>query len=239
MLLLRVIHMNQFVLLFHIPQVHKVGTYTNCYTGDEWDKSLCPDPDSCSQNCALDSGSISDYESTYGISTSGDAVTLQFVTGSNVGSRTYLLDSDGSNYKMFQLLNQEFTFDVDVSTLPCGLNGALYFVEMDQDGGTKRFVCRRSYIYACVPACLVLVFLAQRAARYEQTNRGVGWTACRACACSEMRAGGWLVASLAPSKRVLKSNALHAGSTRCNDVTCGVRLCALCCHTGARSTVID
>jgi len=29
---------------------------------------------------------------------------------------------------MFNLLNKEFTFDVDVSTLECGLNGALYFV---------------------------------------------------------------------------------------------------------------
>jgi cellulose 1,4-beta-cellobiosidase len=40
---------------------------------------------------------------------------------------------------MFNLLNQEFTFDVDLSTLPCGLNGALYFVEMDPDGGMSRF----------------------------------------------------------------------------------------------------
>ena len=36
---------------------------------------------------------------------------------------------------MFHLLNQEFAFDVDVSNLPCGLNGALYFVAMDPDGG--------------------------------------------------------------------------------------------------------
>ena len=36
---------------------------------------------------------------------------------------------------MFNLLNQEFTFDVDVSNLPCGLNGALYFVSMEADGG--------------------------------------------------------------------------------------------------------
>ena len=36
---------------------------------------------------------------------------------------------------MFKLKNKEFTFDVDVSQLPCGLNGALYFVEMEEDGG--------------------------------------------------------------------------------------------------------
>ncbi|KAL5513530.1 hypothetical protein ACEPAH_3929 [Sanghuangporus vaninii] len=40
---------------------------------------------------------------------------------------------------MFHLKNQEFTFDVDMSNLPCGLNGALYFVEMDADGGMARF----------------------------------------------------------------------------------------------------
>lgn len=40
---------------------------------------------------------------------------------------------------MFRLLNQEFTFDVDISQLPCGVNGALYFVEMDQDGGLSKY----------------------------------------------------------------------------------------------------
>jgi len=42
--------------------------------------------------------------------------------------------SNGDNYEMFKLLNKEFTFDVDVSNLPCGLNGALYFVEMNESG---------------------------------------------------------------------------------------------------------
>jgi len=42
---------------------------------------------------------------------------------------------DTMNYEMFMLKNQEFTFDVDVSNLPCGINGALYFVEMQKDGG--------------------------------------------------------------------------------------------------------
>lgn len=31
-------------------------------------------------------------------------------------------------YQMFELLGNEFTFDVDVSDVGCGLNGALYFV---------------------------------------------------------------------------------------------------------------
>lgn len=35
---------------------------------------------------------------------------------------------------MFKLINKEFTVDVDVSKLPCGINGALYFVEMPANG---------------------------------------------------------------------------------------------------------
>ena len=42
-------------------------------------------------------------------------------------------------YQEFQLLNNEFAFDVDVSQLPCGLNGALYFSEMASDGGASQF----------------------------------------------------------------------------------------------------
>lgn len=33
-------------------------------------------------------------------------------------------------YQMFELLGNEFTFDVDLSQLGCGLNGALYFVSV-------------------------------------------------------------------------------------------------------------
>jgi hypothetical protein len=41
---------------------------------------------------------------------------------------------DTNNYQMFNLIGNEFTFDVDLSQLPCGLNGALYFVSMPQKG---------------------------------------------------------------------------------------------------------
>ena len=44
-----------------------------------------------------------------------------------------------TSYQILKLLNQEFTFDVDVSNLPCGLNGALYLAQMDADGGMARW----------------------------------------------------------------------------------------------------
>ncbi|KAF3913467.1 Exoglucanase [Arthrobotrys entomopaga] len=118
--------------------VHNDGGYTNCYTGNTWDSSYCPDDATCAQNCVLDGA---DYAGTYGITTSGNALSLKFVTqssGKNIGSRTYLMDSS-STYKEFDLLDNEFTFDVDVSNLPCGLNGALYFVSMDADGGMSKY----------------------------------------------------------------------------------------------------
>ena len=63
---------------------------------------------------------------------------LDFVSttkyGSNFGSRVYMLDSPDM-YKVFKLLNREFTLTVDMKYMPCGLNGAVYFVEMDADGG--------------------------------------------------------------------------------------------------------
>ncbi|KAG6901892.1 hypothetical protein C0995_006845 [Termitomyces sp. Mi166 len=118
--------------------VHNVGGYTNCYTGNTWDASFCPDDATCAANCALDGA---DYSGTYGITTSGNSLRLNFITNSaqkNIGSRVYLTASD-SEYQVFKLLNQEFSFDVDVSNLPCGLNGALYFSEMDADGGTSKY----------------------------------------------------------------------------------------------------
>ena len=119
--------------------LHSVEGYTNCYTGNQWDTTLCPDGVTCAQNCALDGA---DYEGTYGITSSGSSLTLKFVTQSaqkNVGSRVYLMDTSDSKYQTFNLKNQEFTFTVDMSQLPCGLNGALYFSQMDADGGQARF----------------------------------------------------------------------------------------------------
>ncbi|KAK1934974.1 Exoglucanase 1 [Phytophthora citrophthora] len=119
--------------------LYKEGTSTNCYTGNKWDATICKDPKTCASSCALDGA---DYTGTYGVTTETNSVSLKLVTkgqySTNIGSRVYLMESDEA-YKSFKLLNQEFTFDVDASTLDCGLNGALYFVDMDADGGMKRF----------------------------------------------------------------------------------------------------
>jgi len=115
--------------------IHNVGGYANCYTGKLWDTSYCPTGAQCVSNCALEGA---DYSGTYGITTSGSALTLKFVTGTNVGSRVYLMEND-TKYQIFHVLGKEFSFDVDVSKLPCGLNGALYFVQMDSDGGMAKY----------------------------------------------------------------------------------------------------
>lgn len=98
--------------------IHTVSGSTNCYTGNEWDTSVCDDDVTCATDCCLDGAA---YSSTYGITTSGSALTLDFVTdnsnGENIGSRTYLMAS-ATEYEMFDLLGKEFTFDVDVSELP-------------------------------------------------------------------------------------------------------------------------
>ena len=42
--------------------LHATSSSTNCYTGNTWDASLCPDPDTCARNCALDGA---DYAGTH------------------------------------------------------------------------------------------------------------------------------------------------------------------------------
>ncbi|KAL0941682.1 glycoside hydrolase family 7 protein [Colletotrichum truncatum] len=120
---------------------HQVSSSTNCYSGNKWDTSICSGTgEDCASKCCLDGA---DYSGTYGATTSGDALNLKFVTqgpySKNIGSRMFLMDASGEKYEMFKLLGKEFTFDVDVSNMGCGLNGALYFVSMDADGGASKY----------------------------------------------------------------------------------------------------
>ncbi|KAK3988911.1 glycoside hydrolase [Cladorrhinum sp. PSN332] len=110
----------------------------NCYDGNSWG-SVCSTATDCASKCQLEGAN---YGTTYGASTSGDALTLKFLTkheyGTNIGSRFYLMNG-ASKYQMFTLMNNEFTFDVDLSTVECGLNSALYFVAMEEDGGMASY----------------------------------------------------------------------------------------------------
>ncbi|KAK0710824.1 putative cellulose 1, 4-beta-cellobiosidase [Lasiosphaeris hirsuta] len=115
----------------------------NCYDGNKW-TDACTSATDCASKCQLEGAN---YGTTYGASTSGDALSLKFLTkheyGTNIGSRFYLMNG-ASKYQMFTLMNNEFTFDVDLSTVDCGLNAALYFVAMDEDGGTSKYSANKA-----------------------------------------------------------------------------------------------
>jgi len=104
----------------------------NCYSGDAW-ASICSDPVACAQKCCLDGV---DYAGDSGVKGVSGGVQLGFVTqtayGKSVGSRLYV--TEGEKYMQFNMLDREIAFDVDVSALECGMNGAVYFVEMSPDG---------------------------------------------------------------------------------------------------------
>jgi cellulose 1,4-beta-cellobiosidase len=111
----------------------------DCYDREVWNWTICPTTAACTENCFIEG---TEYEHTNGVTSNGTAVTLKFVTRSasstNIGSRLFLL-KDTQTYQLFKLANREFSFSVDVSRLPCGLNGALYFVEMEADGGKAKY----------------------------------------------------------------------------------------------------
>lgn len=124
--------------------LHSTSSTTNCYTGNEWNTTICSSGTTCASQCCLDGA---DYQGTYGVSTSGSELSLRFVTegpySTNIGSRLYLMESE-TKYQGFTLLGNEFTFDVDASDLDCGLNGAVYFVSMDLDGGTSKYTANKA-----------------------------------------------------------------------------------------------
>ena len=44
----------------------------------------------------------------------------------NVGSWSYLMEDD-NEYKLFRMLENGISYDVDMSNMPCGINSAIYF----------------------------------------------------------------------------------------------------------------
>lgn len=120
--------------------LHETGNSAyNCFDSSGWDTRRCDTAENCTATCALDGA---DYKRSYGISTANSSISLSYVTrvdfGKNVGSRVYLLESV-NKYQMFTLLGNEFAFDVNMSNVGCGLNSALNFVAMDEDGGMAKY----------------------------------------------------------------------------------------------------
>ncbi|PVH87632.1 glycoside hydrolase family 7 protein [Cadophora sp. DSE1049] len=207
--------------------LHTTSGYTNCYTGNEWNATVCPDGAKCATNCALDGA---DYSGTYGITTTGNALKLNFVTKkdqTNVGSRTYLMAAGSqTKYQMLKLLNKEFTFDVDVSNLPCGLNGALYFSEMDEDGGMSKYSTNKAgakygtgYCDAQCPQDVKFI--------NGQAN-SVGWKPSD----NDANAGGGQYGSCCNEMDIWEANSISTaytphpcsvvGQTRCSGTDCGI-----------------
>ncbi|KAK5653380.1 hypothetical protein OQA88_9073 [Cercophora sp. LCS_1] len=203
----------------------KANSYVNCYSGNSWNATICKDGKTCAANCAIEGA---DYKGTYGATTSGNALTLNFITkgeySTNVGSRFYLMNG-ADKYQMFNLLGNEFTFDVDTSKLGCGLNGALYFVSMDEDGGKSKYSGNKAgakygtgYCDAQCPRDLKFINGEANSAEWVESsndqNAGVGgYGSC----CSEMDI--WEANSI--STAYTPHPCTTVGQHRCSGDSCG------------------
>lgn len=127
-------HTNYLVLDSLAHPVYRASDGGSCGSwGNAPPEEACTTKEECAENCVMEA--IPDY-SVYGIETQDDALTLhQLKDGQVVSPRVYLLDESKQEYEMLKLTGAEFTFDVDVSRLPCGMNSALYLSEMLKDGG--------------------------------------------------------------------------------------------------------
>lgn len=119
------------VLDYNYRWIHTAEGYDSCTTSTGLNATLCPDEATCAQNCVVEGAN---YEGA-GVLTSGSSMTMsQYINSStgisNASPRVYLLDEDTQDYVMFQLLGQELTFDVDLSTLPCGVSASRPFVSL-------------------------------------------------------------------------------------------------------------
>ncbi|KAM7210485.1 Exoglucanase 1 [Rhypophila decipiens] len=128
--------------------LHRANGYTDCFHDNRWNNySLgCNSTRDCTENCALEGVDFTYSQrwnqNIYGLKMTNSSMSMRLVTkidfGTQIGSKFYLLE-DRHNYQMFTLLGNELSFDVDLSTVGCGVNAALRFVAMEQDGGLKRY----------------------------------------------------------------------------------------------------
>jgi cellulase len=118
--------------------IHQTDSSASC--GDRnnpLNRTVCPDKETCAQNCVLDG--IQNY-TTQAVFTEGDRLRLDMFNpnGEYMSPRVYLLAEGREEYEMLHLNGNEFSFDVNMSQLPCGMNSALYLSEMEADGGRSQ-----------------------------------------------------------------------------------------------------
>ncbi|KAM0557036.1 hypothetical protein ACHAPJ_005716 [Fusarium lateritium] len=142
--------------------IHQATSNANCGEwGEKPNATACPDEASCARNCIIEG--MSDYR-TQGISTSGSAIRLQQqFNNKTVSPRIYLLEENKQKYDMMHLVGAEFSFDVEMDKLPCGMNSALYLSEMLEDGGKSTSPNSKAGAYYgagyCDAQCFVTPFI--------------------------------------------------------------------------------
>lgn len=127
--------------------------------GQKPNVTACPTAEACAEACVMDG--IPDY-SAYGVTTNGKSLRMQQVKdGKVVTPRVYLLDETEQKYDFPDLTGNEFTFDVDTTKLPCGMNSALYLSEMLPDGAKSKLNPGGAYYGTgyCDAQCFVTPFI--------------------------------------------------------------------------------
>jgi hypothetical protein len=156
------------------------------------------------ENRGTETEPIADYGARLGVTTTGGTLKQKLVTVYNgkktIGSRLYLLTSDGGSYELFNFVGKEISYDVDLSQILCGVNAAFYTGEMPAKGtGAAGAVygggyCDANYVggngchemdiqeankYAMVMTMHTCQSLGIQAGRGSCDNGGCGFTAYR------------------------------------------------------------
>jgi cellulase len=79
-----------------------------------------------------------DYANEVGVTVSGGTLSQRLVSRykgqKTIGSRLYIMTEDEKAYEKLNFVGKELSYTVDMSQIPCGVNAALYTVEMAKGG---------------------------------------------------------------------------------------------------------
>jgi cellulase len=119
-------------------ETYDLRTGDSCIADDgRLNKSICTSIKTCANRCALDGVKYSDMGVDVVDRSSVSLKMYQKYKGElvEIGPQIYLLSENEKDYEVLHLLNQEISFEIDVSELPCGMDGAIYLTSMDPSGG--------------------------------------------------------------------------------------------------------